>query len=269
MGLADSARFVSGVWGPYRDAVIPGMWLSEAGLSSAGSCIDYVVSSHPYGNKLILECGRAETIKKLNEYILAKCSPDGHRSFTADIHVLPYFLGNRSPRADPSLLGGIIGLSLDESIESLAKVYLATIQAICYATLHIIETMNNSGFELNELVVSGGLGQNEIFVQELADATLMKVRTPFEHEAAVALGAAMLGAAACSHFDSITGELAIAVTQRLDDLVHIAAMKAMGAISRELLPRREFRQFHSNKYAVFHKMYADFQSYRNIMGAGQ
>ena len=41
--------------------------------------------------------------------------------------MLPYFHGNRSPRADPYLKGMISGLKLSDSVDSLALLYLATI----------------------------------------------------------------------------------------------------------------------------------------------
>ena len=51
-------------------------------------------------------------------------------SLTRELHVLPYFHGNRSPRADPTLRGGISGLKLSDTVDSLALLYLATIQAM-------------------------------------------------------------------------------------------------------------------------------------------
>lgn len=62
---------------------------------------------------------------------------------TKEVHVLPDFHGNRSPRADPNLKGMISGLSLDSSIDSLAILYLATIQSIAYGTKHIISDLNS------------------------------------------------------------------------------------------------------------------------------
>ena len=37
---------------------------------------------------------------------------------TKSLHVLPYFHGNRSPRANPDLKGVVAGLSMDDSIEN-------------------------------------------------------------------------------------------------------------------------------------------------------
>ena len=40
----------------------------------------------------------------------------------------PDYHGNRSPLADPSLKGAVVGLSLDTDTASLATMYLATLQ---------------------------------------------------------------------------------------------------------------------------------------------
>jgi len=42
-------------WGPYRDAVFPGLWMNEGGQSSTGQLIDFVMSTHPAYPKLLAE----------------------------------------------------------------------------------------------------------------------------------------------------------------------------------------------------------------------
>lgn len=49
---------------------------------------------------------------------------------TKDFHIWPDFHGNRSPLADPTMKGMLVGLSIDSSEENLALVYLATLQGL-------------------------------------------------------------------------------------------------------------------------------------------
>lgn len=44
---------VQGIWGPYFSAMVPSMWLNEAGQSASGMLLDYIISSHPAGINLL------------------------------------------------------------------------------------------------------------------------------------------------------------------------------------------------------------------------
>lgn len=36
----------AGVWGPYKDALVPGLWLNEGGESAVGSLVEYIVTTY-------------------------------------------------------------------------------------------------------------------------------------------------------------------------------------------------------------------------------
>jgi len=169
-------------------------------------------------------------------------------ALTSELHVLPYFHGNRSPRADPSLRGAVDGLKLDDGIDSLATYYLATIQAIALGTRHIIEALNAEGYSIDTLVACGGDTKNEVFVREHADATGCRIVLPAEPEA-VLLGSALLGAVAAADFPSV-----------------IAGMGAMNHADRVIEPAGgEVARYHDAKYRVFHRMFEDQLAYRELM----
>jgi ribulose kinase len=162
---------------------------------------------------------------------------------------LPYFHGNRSPRADPTLRGGISGLKLSEGADALALSYLATIQAIAHGTRHIIESMNAAGFHIDTLYACGGDTKNPVFVREHADATGCKIVLPRESDA-VLLGAAVLGAVASG------------------DHAHVlSAMRAMNAVGSAIAPAGgEVAHYHFKKHLVFQRMYEDQRAYAALMG---
>jgi len=54
---------------------------------------------------------------------------------TNNLHVWPDFHGNRSPLADSTLKGMVSGLSLSNTVEDLALLYLATLQALVVSGL--------------------------------------------------------------------------------------------------------------------------------------
>jgi ribulose kinase len=167
---------------------------------------------------------------------------------TTELHVLPYFHGNRSPRADASLRGAIHGLKLDAGVDSLALIYLATIQALAAGTRHIVEALNERGYAIDTLIACGGDTKNEVFLREHADATGCRIVLPAEPEAVI-LGSALLGAVAAGDFPTV-----------------VAGMGAMNRAGRVIEPAGDaVRRYHDAKYAVFHKMYDDHMSYRKLV----
>jgi ribulose kinase len=210
-----------------------------------------VIFSHARGADLRAEAKRRgiTVYELLNEELERQAE---HAPFPAaptdEIHVLPYFHGNRSPRADPSLRGVVSGLKLSDSVESLALLYLATMQAIAYGTRHIIEAMNASGYRIDTLIVTGGGAKNPVLMREHADATGCRLLLPREREA-VLLGSAVLGAVAAGEYPSV-----------------LEAMSAMSATDRVVgAAGGEVGAYHERKYRVFRRMYDDQLAYRSLM----
>ncbi len=157
MAVSREAKFVDGVWGPYFSAMVPGFWLTEGGQSATGALIDHVIESHARARELHAEAGRRGTTvyALLDERLdaLALGMPYAAK-LTEELHVLPYFHGNRSPRANPTLRGAVSGLKLSDTVDSLALVYLATIQAIAHGTRHIVDAMNAAGHRVDTLMAT-------------------------------------------------------------------------------------------------------------------
>jgi FGGY-family pentulose kinase len=248
MATAPEARFVPGVWGPYFGAMIPGMWLTEGGQSATGALLDHVIESHAFAPRLhALASESGRTVYELLNREVAALRERGGEEPTADLHVLPDFHGNRSPRADPHARGMISGLALDASLESLARVYLATIQAIAYGTRHIVDALNARGYAIDRIHASGGGTRNPLWLQEHADVTGCDVHVARDSES-VLLGAAILGAVAAGRFPSIVG-----------------AMAAMSPRAEAVRPDPRRADFHARKHRVFLTMYDHQQEYRRMM----
>lgn len=249
MAVSREPRFIPGVWGPYFGAMVPGLWLNEGGQSAAGSAIDHVIASHANAPALF-EQSRAsgQTVYEILNAEIARLQ-SARSSLTKDIHVLPDFIGNRSPLAEPQVRGLVDGLSLNQGLESHALLYLATIQAVAYGTRDIIETMNRAGYSINTLLLTGGGTKNPLWLQEHADATGCTLVLPRESEA-VLLGSAMLAATAAGlHPDLLT------------------AMKTMSAVGQSIEPRGETAAFHAAKFEIFQQLYAQQRARRERMAA--
>lgn len=167
MLLTAEPQFTRGIWGPYKDVVIEGYHLLEAGQSLTGKLIEMCIELHAEG-KMRLGHGEKmyEIIEDLNEQALS-----GGGVVTTELHVLPTYHGNRSPLANPRLRGGVYGLSTEREM-SLLEHYLATVDSIVYEARHIMETLH---VKLDTILLSGGLMKNAYYVQTLADVTRCRV----------------------------------------------------------------------------------------------
>jgi FGGY-family pentulose kinase len=253
MACSRAPYYPGGIWGPYFSAMIPELWLTEGGQSATGALIDHVIDGQVLGVELRAQAKREGSTAyailnaQLSRIAEGKAFP---AELTRELHVLPYFHGNRSPRANPNLRGMISGLKLTSSLDSLALLYLATIQAIAHGTRHIIEVMNASGFRIDTLIACGGDTKNEVFVREHADATGCRILLPREPEA-VLLGSAVLGAVASGDQPSV-----------------LAAMQAMNAVASAVQPTGgAVRGYHASKHEIFQRMYADQLAYRKVMAS--
>lgn len=246
MAVSREAKFVPGVWGPYWGAMVPGMWLSEGGQSTAGAAIDHVINEHPHAPALrAAATASGQTVYQLLNATLEELG--NAPTLTKDFHVLPYFLGNRSPNADPRARAIYDGVTLDDSRESLAIRYLATIQAVAYGTRDIIEAMNASGTQIDTILVTGGGTKNPIWLREHADATGATLLLPAQSEA-VLLGAAMLAASAAGLHPDL-----------------LSAMQKMSAIGESVAPSSEWKAYHDAKFEIFREMYRSQKARRAQM----
>lgn len=254
MAVSRRPKFIRGVWGPYYSAMVPGLWLTEGGQSATGALIDHTILSHARGAELVDEARRDGTTPQalLNRRLEALAAAAAFPAeLTRGLHVLPDHHGNRSPRADPSLRGMVSGLKLSDSLDQLALLYLATIQAIALGTRHILAAMNAEGYRIQTLFASGGDTKNPVFVREHADATGCRVVLPAEPEA-VLLGAAILGAVAAGDQPSV-----------------LAAMGAMNRAGRVIEPAGgNVGRYFADKYRVFQRMHGDQLAYRRLMEEG-
>jgi D-ribulokinase len=197
--------FVPGVWGPYYSAMVPGLWLNEGGQSAAGAAIDHLLSFHP-------AAGEARELSKragvplpvlLADMAAQKAGLSSEAvKLVTGLHVVPEFLGNRAPFADPHARAIIAGLGMARDIDSLVLLYVAGLCGIGYGLRQIIDTQAEAGVTIESVVISGGAGQHDFVRQLLADASGKPV-VATKAEEPVLLGAAILGAVAGNLFSNM------------------------------------------------------------------
>ena len=250
MALSREARFVPGVWGPYYGAVLPGMWMNEGGQSAAGALIDYTLEHH-IQYPVLRQQAEAEGItpyEVANRIIdrLAEGLPYP-ALLTRNLHVYPDHYGNRAPYADPHSRGVVDGLTLDKSVEALALLYYATVQALAYNIRDVLRALQESGYTIDTIFVTGGSVKNRVWLREHADITGCRIVINREPEA-VLLGSAILGAVASGAYPDIP-----------------SAMKAMSQPEQVIEPNPATARYHAVKFELFREMYQQHRARRERM----
>lgn len=238
---------VPGVWGPYWGAMLPGYWLNEGGQSAAGALLDWTLRQSDAW-ELLQATGEAQNrnvYAVLNEWLADLEAREPWP--TRDLHVLADHHGNRSPRANPGARGVVVGLTLETGKDALARLYLATLQALAYGTRHIIDSMNAAGHHIERIVVCGGGSKNPYWLREHADATGCDIHLVSEEDA-VTLGAALLAAVACGAFASMPA----AAAQMVRPGGHVAA-------------RPHTKAFHDARYAIYLQLYQTMTDCQSAM----
>ncbi len=251
MVVSPDPVMVPGVWGPNFGAMLPAYWLNEGGQSAAGALLEWTVRQSDAW-PLLESTAKAEErniYALLNDWLADLEAREPWP--TRNLHVLSDHHGNRSPRANPAARGVVVGLTLEQGKDALARLYLATLQALAYGTRHIIESMNAAGHKIERIVMCGGGTKNPYWLRENADATGCEIHLVSEEDA-VTLGAALLGAVACGAFASMPAAAA--------DMV-----RPGGSVAA----RPETRAFHEAKYAVYLQLYEDMERCRSAMSAWQ
>src|SRR6202048_3610431 len=236
MATTSEPCFVPGVWGPYFSGMVPGFWLNEGGQSAAGAAIDHLIRSHPTYNEAAAtaRAGGMEVLEFLERRIVARSQNPGEAAwFARDIHVLPEFLGNRSPFADPDSRAVVAGMDLDADIGSMERLFVAGLCGLASGLARVVDGLSSHRVSSDLMVISGGAGRSSLVRQIMAGTNRLTVAVP-ETQEPVLLGAAMLGAVAGHAYGSI-GE----------------AMASMSAIGRSSEPSaRGMAEFHRAKRRV-------------------
>ena len=188
MVLGESEKIVPGMCGYVQDGIIPGFFGYEAGQSCVGDHFAWFVENCVPETYLQDANQQGLDIHAYLEEKAANLLP-GESGLLA----LDWWNGNRSVLVDVDLTGLLIGQTLATKPE---EIYRALIEATAFGTRIIIETFEQSGVPVNEIVATGGLpDRNHLLMQIYADITGREIRVAAAKQTP-ALGSAMFGAVA-------------------------------------------------------------------------
>ena len=199
MVLGTEERIIPGMCGFVEDGIIPGFFGYEAGQSCVGDHFAWFIEKCAPAAYRDEAQARGVDMHQLLEEKAAQQRPGEHGLLALD-----WWNGNRSVLVDVDLTGMLLGATLATSAED---IYRVLIEATAYGTRMIIDTFQENGVAVDEIVACGGLPErNKLLMQIYADVTGREIRTSASQQTP-ALGSAMFGAVAAGRpaggYDSI------------------------------------------------------------------
>ena len=202
-------KLVPGICGQVDGSILPGMIGLEAGQSAFGDVYAWFKTLLSWPLAALLpetDLVDQETARKLQgeleDKILAKLAEEA-ANIPADessVVALDWLNGRRTPFADQTLKGGIVGLTLGTSAP---KIFRALVEATAFGARAINEQFKAYNVEINEVIATGGIAKKSDFVMQItADVLNMPIEVA-ESEQACALGAGMFGAVAAGVYASV------------------------------------------------------------------
>ncbi|HJX40695.1 MAG TPA: ribulokinase [Anaerolineales bacterium] len=241
MVLGSEEHVVPGMCGYVEDGIITGFFGYEAGQSCVGDHFAWFVD-----HCLPAAYEQEARARGLDVHALLEEKASVLKPGASGLLALDWWNGNRSVLVDVDLTGLLLGATLATRPE---EIYRALIEATAYGTRVIVETFQQNGVPIHELVACGGLPEkNRLLMQIYADVTGLPIRVSASQQTP-ALGSAMFGAVAAGKaaggFDSI-----------------YAAAQRMARLKDEMdTPNPEHR-------AVYDRLYAEYLSLHDYFGRG-
>ena len=220
--FADEAFHRAGLYGAFPEAIVPGLWLVEAGQVSTGSVLAWFARNF------------ARELPADAVYAILDSEADQVEPGAGGVTVLDYFQGNRTPHTDARARGAIWGLSLHTTRGHLFR---ALMEGIAYGTRHILDLLADSGCEGREVFACGGATHSKVFMQIYADVCGMPISVPEIGDAPL-LGGAILAYTAMGAYPNLR-----------------AAARAMVRVSRTYTPDLALHRSLQANYQLYKQTY--------------
>lgn len=235
LALSDVEQVVPGFCGVVEDGVVPGLYGYEAGQAAVGDMFAWFVGLLAGDER---EAGDVHRALERDAGQL--------RAGESGLVALDWWNGNRSILVDADLTGLLMGMTLATTP---GDIYRALLEATVFGTRVIIDSLEDVGIAVEDLVVCGGLPfQNRLLMQLTADITGRPVRVAASPQTP-ALGSAMFAAVAAG--TDLGGHESIEDAAR-----HMAA-----------LGEDEYMPVHATA-PVYDDLYAIFRGLHDAMSGG-
>ncbi|MDP2790479.1 MAG: ribulokinase [Rectinemataceae bacterium] len=198
-------KLVAGICGQVDGSVIPGYIGYEAGQSAFGDIFAWfkkllswplaTIPGAASDGAASLPAGFEDSILPALEKAALAIAPG-----SSGVVAVDWLNGRRTPDADQSLKGAIMGLSLGTDAPS---IYRALVEAAAFGSRAIVERLRSEGVPVERVAAVGGVARKSAFImQTTADVLGMKISVTSSDQSC-ALGAAMFAATAAGLYPSV------------------------------------------------------------------
>ncbi len=202
-------KLIRGICGQVDGSVMPGVVGLEAGQSGFGDVYAWFrnVLSWPLESILPELEGIDDELKEkiaeeTRQKILVKLTEEAEKLDMEEtgLLALDWLNGRRTPFADQTLKGAIIGLNLGTTAPA---IFRALVEATAFGARAINDQFINEGVPIEQVIATGGISQkNEFVMQVTADVLNMPIKVAAS-EQTCALGAGIFAAVAAGIYATI------------------------------------------------------------------
>lgn len=195
-------KLVSGICGQVNGSIIPGMVGLEAGQSAFGDTFAWYKNILLWPIQNLLNTSSViskEQGLRLTEEISDKLLPAlSKKAVSYTLHeddeiAIDWLNGRRTPDADQTLKGAMMGLNLGSDAP---RLYKAWVEATCFGAKAIVDRFNEEGIPVKGLIGLGGVARKSPYIMQVMASIMNKPLRIHKSEQTCALGAAMFAATA-------------------------------------------------------------------------
>lgn len=177
---------------PCFPAAIPGQYMLH-NFSTGGMVMRW------YRDEFCASEMQVEELCGINAYYLLDQEVEKVDPGCEGLVVLPHLQGSGPPDLDPHARGVIFGLTLAHKKQHLAR---AIMEGVTMVLRRMIDSTNQLGVEVNEIISLSGGSKSSVWCQIKADATQLPVHTLNGADSAACRGAALIAGAAAGVWES-------------------------------------------------------------------
>lgn len=241
VALHDRPHANKGVCGAFEGGIVPGFYALESGLAAVGDMLGWFVD-----NCVPESYAQFAEEQNLNMHELLIKLGMKNKVGASGLLAIDWWNGNKTPYVDGELSGTILGLTLQTKPE---EIYRALMEATAYGTKMIMETFEEEGLEIQEIIASGGIAEkNPLFMQIYADVLGKEIKI-----------------AACKQTAALGASIYAAVAAGADKGGYDSFEDAVVAMSGV---KNIIYQPNKNHKEIYNKIYEEYKNISKYLGQG-